>query len=43
LLALHKPEEVDAYELVWQELNETALDTTESRQLITSAMEGVPE
>ncbi|WP_327116536.1 helix-turn-helix domain-containing protein [Nocardia sp. NBC_01730] len=42
-LYLHKPEEVDAYELVWRDLNETALSTTESKELITSAMEGLPE
>jgi len=41
-LYLNKPDEVQAYELVWRDLNKTALNTTESKKLIISAMEGLP-
>ncbi|MEU6562588.1 helix-turn-helix domain-containing protein [Nocardia nova] len=42
-LYMQKPEEVDAYELVWSDLLQSALSTTESKKLIRSAMEGLPE
>ncbi|WP_280369753.1 helix-turn-helix domain-containing protein [Nocardia wallacei] len=40
---LNKPEEVDAYELVWRDLKKTALSAAESRELIKTAMEELPE
>lgn len=40
-LYMTKPEEVAAYELVWRDLKKNALNTTESQELIRSAMEGL--
>lgn len=37
-LYMSKPEEVAAYELVWRDLKKNALNTTESQELIRSAM-----
>ncbi|WP_369690858.1 hypothetical protein [Nocardia jejuensis] len=39
---LNKPEEAEAYELVWRDLKKSALSATASKELIKSAMEGLP-
>jgi DNA-binding XRE family transcriptional regulator len=36
---LHKPDEVDAYETTWNDLEQHALDQHRSREMITKAME----
>jgi hypothetical protein len=37
---MNKPDEVSAYRLVWADLERRALDESESRKMITEAMEG---